>query len=170
MANVVQLQALLLTQLVCLLYTLLFDIQLTLLLLAEFFEINDLYILCTKPPSGVLFQQENSKTSAFKYLEAKVAPVFPIEISIKIKEHSVRWKQVPICPAFSLTVYKVQSLMLTTAVLDLKDDPTTKGQDEHKKYCSMYVQLSQLRSLSGLHLLRKIDMKDLRFRPHNGLV
>ena len=34
----------------------------------------------------------------------------------------------------------------------------------------MYVQLSRLRSLSGLHLLQKIDMNDLEFRPHNDLV
>jgi hypothetical protein len=31
-----------------------------------------------------------------------------------------------------------------TAVLDLKDDPTAKGKDHHKKYYSIYVQLSRL--------------------------
>jgi hypothetical protein len=74
------------------------------------------------------------------------------------------------CPAFSLTDYKVQGSTLTTAVLDLKDDPTTKGQDRHKKYCFTYAQLSRLRSLDGLHLLQKIDMEDLRFRPDNRLL
>ena len=76
------------------------------------------------------------------------------------------------CPAFSLTDYKVQGSTLTTAVLDLKNDPTARGHDKHKKFCSMYVQLqlSQLRSLSGLHLLQKIDMNDLEFRPHDDLV
>jgi len=39
-----------------------------------------------------------------------------------------------------------------------------------KNSCSMYVQLSRLRSLSGLHLLQKIDMNDLEFRPHDDLV
>ena len=34
----------------------------------------------------------------------------------------------------------------------------------------MYVQLLQLRSLSGLHLLQKIDMNDLEFHPHDDLV
>jgi hypothetical protein len=147
-----------------------FDIQLTLKLLAEFFKIDDLHILCTKPPACVLFRQDNSKHLAFKDLEAKVVPVFPIERSITVKGYSVRRKQVPMCPAFSLTDYKVQGLTLTTAVLDLKGDPSGKGQNEHKTFCSMYVQLSRLRSLEGLHLLQEIDMKDLRFRPHNGLV
>src|SRR2546421_7339306 len=131
---------------------------------------DDLYVLCTKPPACVLFQQENSEPPAFKDLEAKVLPVFPIERSIKIKEYSVRRRQVPMCLAFSLTDYKVQGSTLTTAVLDLKNDPTAKGQDRHKKFCSMYIQLSRLRSLSGLHLLQKIDMNDLEFRPHDDLV
>ena len=89
---------------------------------------------------------------------------------IKIKEYSVRWKQVPICPSFSPTDYKVHGLMLTVTVLDLKDDPTAKGQDEHKKYCSIYLQLSWLRSLSGIHLLQKIDMKDLQFHLHDAIM
>jgi hypothetical protein len=74
------------------------------------------------------------------------------------------------CPAFCLTDYKVQGSTLKAAVLDLKDNSTAKGQNEHKKFCSMYVQLSRIQSLNGLHLLQKIDMKDLRFRPHEGLL
>ena len=129
-----------------------------------------MYILCTKPPACVLFRQENSKHPGFEGLEAKVFPVFPIERSIKIKEYSVRRKQVPICPAFCLTDYKVQSLTFTTAVLDLKDDPALKGQDKHRKFCSYYVQLSRLQTRIGVHLLRKIEMKDLQFRPDDRLI
>ena len=131
---------------------------------------DDLYVLCTKLPACVLFWQENSEHPAFEDLKAKVLPVFPIERSIKIKEYSVRRRQVPMCLAFSLTDYKVQGSTLTTAVLDLKNNPTAKGQDRHKKFCSLYVQLSQLRSLNGLHLLQEIDMNDLRYHPHDGLV
>jgi hypothetical protein len=69
-----------------------------------------------------------------------------------------------------MTDYKVQGSTLKTAVLDLKDDPTAKGQDEHKKFCSEYVQLSRLQAGIGLYLLQKIDMNDLRFRPHEGLL
>src|SRR5204863_3813163 len=122
------------------------------------------------PQHAFFFRQENSEHPAFEDLEAKVLPVFPIERSIKIKEYSVRRRQVPICPAFSLTDYKVQGSTLVTAVLDIKNDPTAKGQDGHKKFCSLYVQLSRLRSLKGLHLLQEIDMNDLQYRPHDGLV
>jgi hypothetical protein len=73
-------------------------------------------------------------------------------------------------PAFSLTDYKIQGSTLTTAVLDLKDDPATKRQDHHKKYCSIYVQLSRLQSLNGLYLLQKIDMDDLQFCPDSRLL
>src|SRR5436190_19723106 len=131
---------------------------------------DDLYVLCTKPPACVLFRQENSEHPAFEDLEAKVLPVFPIERSIKIKEYSVRRRQVPICPAFSLTDYKAQGSTLMTAVLDIKNDPTAKGQDGHKKFCPLYVQLSRLRSLKGLHLLQDIDMNDLQYRLHDGIV
>jgi hypothetical protein len=131
---------------------------------------DDLYILCTKPPACVLFQQEKSKSVAFEGLEATVAPVFPEERSISIKGFSVRRRQVPICPAFCLTDYKVQSLTLQTAVLDLKNDSSIKGQGEHKQFFSTNVQLSRPRSLHGLHLLRRIDMSDLRFRPPSHLI
>src|SRR6266516_2553599 len=131
---------------------------------------DDLYILCTKPPACVLFRRENSKHSKFEDLETKVIPVFPLERSITIKGYSVRRKQVPMCPAFSLTDYKVQGSTLTTAVLDLKDDPTAKGQDHHKRYCSKNVQLSRLESLHGLHLLQRINMEDLRFYPDSRML
>ena len=131
---------------------------------------DNLYVLCTKPPTCVLFQQDNPKHTAFEDLEPKVTPVFPITRSIKIKGYSVRRKQVPMCAAFSMTDYKVQGSTLTTAVLDLKNDPTAKGKDEHKKFCSIYVQLSRLQAGIGLYLLQKIDMNDLRFRPHEGLL
>jgi hypothetical protein len=131
---------------------------------------DDLYILCTKPPACVLFQQEHAKGPVFEGLEPKVIPIFPLESSITIKNYSVRRKQVPMCPAFGLTDYKIQGSTLITAILDLKDDPTIKGQSRHKKFCSLYVQLSRLRSLDGLYLLQKIDMRDLQFHPDDGLL
>jgi hypothetical protein len=74
------------------------------------------------------------------------------------------------CPAFCLTDYKVQGSTLVAAILDLKDDSTIRGQDRHRKYCSMYVQLSRLRSSKGLHLLQKLDTQDLRFEPDPRLL
>lgn len=131
---------------------------------------DDLYILCTKPPACVLFQRENLGHVQFEGLDANIIPVFPLERSITVKGYSVRRRQVPMCPAFSLTDYKIQGSTLTAAVLDLRHDPSARGQDAHKKYCSNYVQLSRLRSLEGLHLLQSITMEDLQFRPDERLL
>jgi hypothetical protein len=96
---------------------------------------DNLYILCIKPPACVLFYQQRSKNSIFEDLEAKLISVLLLGRSITIKGYSVQRKQIPICPAFSLTDYKVQGSTLISVILDLKDDPTAKGQDHHKKYC-----------------------------------
>ena len=75
--------------------------QLTIPTIADFFEIDDLYLLCTKPPVSVLFQRQKVKHSKFDDLDAKSIPVFPLERSITVKKFSVRRKQVPMCPALS---------------------------------------------------------------------
>ncbi|OKO94694.1 ATP-dependent DNA helicase pfh1 [Penicillium subrubescens] len=137
---------------------------------AEFFQIDDLYIMCTKPPACILFKPDRPKPTAFQDLEPSILPVFPLERSITLKGYSVRRKQVPMCPAYCLTDYKVQGSTLVAAILDLKDDPTIRGQDRHRKYCSTYVQLSRLRSSKGLHLLQEVDMEDLRFGPDPRLL
>ncbi len=108
--------------------------------------------------------------SKFDNLDTKIDPVFPLERCITIKEHSVRRRRMPMCPAFSPTDYTVQDSTLTAAVLDLEDNSSAKGQDGHKKYWSIYVQLSRLQSLDGLHILQSIDMEDLRFRPDDRLL
>lgn len=137
---------------------------------AEFYEIDNLYILCTKPPACVLFKQKKSTTSVFEGLAPAIVPVFPLERSITLKGYSVRRKQVPMSPAFCLTDYKVQGSTLKCAILDLKDDPTIRGRGRHQKYCSTYVQLFRLRSCQGLRLLQKIEMKDLQFQPDPRLL
>jgi hypothetical protein len=121
--------------------------------------------MCTKPPASILFKHNKPKQATFDGLDPSVMPVFPVERSITLKGYSVRRKQVPMCPAFCLTDYKVQGLTLTSAILDLKDDPSIRGLDRHRKFCSTYVQLSRLRSSKGLHLLQRLDMKDLQFGP-----
>jgi hypothetical protein len=116
------------------------------MLLAKLFEIGDLYIMCTKPPACVLFKPNKPKPVTFEGLEPPIMPVFPVERSITLKGCSVRRKQVPMSPAFCLTDYKVQGSTLTSVILDLKDDPTNRGQDRHRKLCSIYAQLSRLQS------------------------
>jgi hypothetical protein len=103
-------------------------------------------------------------------LEDNVVPIFPLERSIPIKGYSVRRKQVPVCPAFCLTDYKVQGSTLSSAILDLKTRSNVRGQDHHKRFCSLYVQLSRLQSLDGLYLLQRIEMTDLRYAPDPQLL
>jgi len=71
--------------------------HLTLLQLAEFYEMDDLYILCTKPPAYNLVKPHRSKLSEFEDVDATVMPVFPLERSITLKGYSVRRRQVPMC-------------------------------------------------------------------------
>ena len=127
-------------------------------------------MFCTKPPACILLRLNRPQSAEFDNLELSTMPVFPLERSIPMKGFSVRRKQIPICPAFCLTDYKVQGSTLTEAVLDLKNDPTRRGWDAHRKYCSIYVQLSRLRSFNGLHLLQKISKEDIEFAPDPRLL
>jgi hypothetical protein len=138
--------------------------------LADFYKIDELNTACTKPPVCILFKHDRQKVSAFEDLDPSIMPVFPLQRSIAVKGYSVRRKQVPMCPGFCLTDYKVQGSTLTTAILDLKNDPTIRGRDRHQKFCSLYVQLSRLQSSKGLYLLQKLDMADIQFGPDPRLL
>lgn len=131
---------------------------------------DDLTVFCSKPPACVMFRPDNPKHPGFEGLDHDVFPIFPVERSIQVDGFSIRRKQVPMCPAFCLTDYKVQSKTLSKAIVDIKDDGHTRGQDSHKKFCSRYVQLSRPTSWNGLHLLRRIEAKDIAFRPHPDLM
>lgn len=104
------------------------------------------------------------------HFEAGALPIFPLEMSISVKGYSVRRKQIPICPAFCLTDYKIQGATLNSAILNLKNDSKNRRHDSHRNYCSTYVQLSRLRSLSGLYLLQPISMSDIEHRPDPHLL
>ncbi|PVH68539.1 hypothetical protein DL98DRAFT_214029 [Cadophora sp. DSE1049] len=116
---------------------------------------------------SILFRREQLKHSKFEDLEAKVITVFPPERSITIKRYSMRRRQVPMCPAFSLTDFKVQKSTLTTAVVDLKGDPQPEDKiairNSAQHMCSYSYR--DFRSSEGLHLLQRIDKEDLRFGP-----
>jgi hypothetical protein len=101
-------------------------------------------MFCTKPPACLLVKLNRPQSAEFDNLEPSTTPVFPLERSVSLKGFSIRRKQVPMCPAFCLTDYKVQGSTLTEAMLDLKNDPTRRGWDAHRKFCSTCVQLSRL--------------------------
>jgi hypothetical protein len=137
---------------------------------AKFHKLDDLQILCTKPPACLLFKPNRPKAIQFHSLSQDILPIFPLETSVTIKGYSVQQKQVPICPAFCLTDYKVQGATLPSTILDLKDNHKNRTGDSHRKYCSIYVQLSQLQSLEGLHILQPLKMTDLQHRPDPQLL
>jgi len=56
----------------------------------------------------------------------------------------------------------VQGLTLDQAILDMKAEPRRTS---HEKCTSNYVLTGRLRTAADIHLLQKIDMSDLRFRP-----
>ena len=89
----------------------------------------------------ILFQSEKFKNTVFKNFEIKIILIFLIKKSITIKKYFVQKKQISMCSAFSLTNHKMQDLTLLIAIFDLKNDLTIKNQDEHMKFCFLYVQL-----------------------------
>ena len=138
--------------------------------IAQFFLIDELHVLCMKPPRCVLFHPFQPRPSSFHGLEDGIVPVFPIQRSITIKNYSLRRKQVPMCAAFGLTDYKAQGQTFSEGVVDLRRDSKGKDGDSHRNFCSVYVQLSRFTTLQGLHLLEDIRPSDVSFKPHKDLV
>ena len=54
--------------------------------LADFFEVDDLYVMCTKPPACVLFKPDDSRIpdSGFQGLDGSIMPIFPLKKSERI--------------------------------------------------------------------------------------
>lgn len=75
----------------------------------------------------------------------------------------------PITLGFALTDYNVQGAIFDSAVVDLKRQSKVSAATGHKRFCSTYVQLSRLRSFSGLGLLQPIDISDIDNQPHSDL-
>ena len=136
-------------------------------LLADFFEIDDLYVMCTKPPACVLFKYDTPRFTGFDGLDHSITPIFPFEKSIFWKGYSIRRRQVPLCPAFCLTQYKVQGLSLKIAVLDMKAEPRRTN---HERYTSNNVLLGRLETSKGVYLLQRIEMSDLLYKPDPRLL
>jgi hypothetical protein len=134
---------------------------------ADFLEIDATHVMCTKPPACVLFKPDTCRASTFEDLDPAITPIFPFEKSISWKGYSIRRRQAPMCPAFCLTQYKVQGLSLKNAILQLNAEPR---RTEHEKCTSNYVQLGRLETSEGVHLLEKIEMSDLLFKPDPRLL
>jgi hypothetical protein len=118
-------------------YFLSFSISLTFVIASAIFRLVTTPLCAQNPQSASC---SDPKTQIF-YLSGPRYRLSPIERSIRIKNYSVRCRQVSVCPAFCLTDYKVQGKTLSKAILDLRNHSLSKGQDDHRKYCSAYAQV-----------------------------
>ena len=76
-------------------------------------------------------------------------------------------------PAWAVTDYKVQGGTYDAVTLDLhRQNVCSSGRDgfSHKRYCSVYVQLTRVRSLQDLSLLQRVILADLNAKPDRLLV
>ena len=95
-------------------------------------------------------------------LEDKQFPVLQDTVKMSFKhpytgkQLTVSRTQVPVQPAFSLTVYKAQGQTFQRVVIDLQGCTGTEAP---------YVMLSRATSLEGILILRPFDEKKIRCRP-----
>lgn len=112
----------------------------------------------------------------FPELNQTTLPIFPIitDVEIPIKGNQqmnivAKRTQIPITPAWALTEYKIQGSTYSNATLDLHR-ASQKGTTSHGRYCSVYVQLSRVRSLAGVSLLEPVTLHDLSGKPEKLLI
>ena len=93
--------------------------------------------------------------------------IFSLTSNLIIKDTSIQRIQISLISAFVIIEYKAQSCTYDCAVLNLKIKSRRDDDSRHQKYCSLYVQLSRLRSLRELHLLESIFMNDIKYESHD---
>lgn len=79
-----------------------------------------------------------------KLMDGKDVNVEPYKLKINNKRKCAVRKQIPIIPAFAITIHKSQGLTLDCAVIDLNNRTFCGGQG--------YVALSRVKNLQGLYL------------------
>jgi len=102
---------------------------------------------------------------------SKATPIFCLSGPVKIGNLSVTRHQAPITPAWAITDYKVQGTTYDAVTLDLhRKSTSSKDGPSHKRYCSVYVQLTRVRSLQDLSLLQPITLNDVNAKPDKRLI
>ena len=111
----------------------------------------------------VIVELEDVTAKPLRGLQPNHIPIFPQEGSFQVKSNirnrkgerkkvSVKRKQFPIVPRFSVTGHKSQGQTLTKAIIDLVPNPKNKGRQEEVSF--PYVPLSRVRRLEDLTILR----------------
>lgn len=142
------------------------------LIIAEICRLDSLYTLCTHPPTCVLFEPYGQTNIIFPGLAPNVIPVFGTNnsVTVRVQNMSISRHQIPLTPAWAITDYKVQGSTCEAVILDLHHQVGNKNTSSHKRYCSIYVQLSRVKSLENVSLLRPISIHDVSSKPHDLLL
>ena len=111
----------------------------------------------------VIVELDDVSLKPLRGLQPNQVPIFPQEGQFQIllkslnskgerKKITVRRKQFPIVPRFSITGHKSQGQTLQTAIVDLVPNPTFRGPVD---VSAPYVPLSRVRALENLTILRE---------------
>ncbi len=137
--------------------------------LASYTRLDDNTLLNSYPPTCILLHTESALMMPFPNLPHNVYPVFPVKSTVTAKETRFNRKQIGISPRFAYTEYKVQGATFKSATLDLQRKTIKKTTENHKQFCSIYVQLSKIQSLEEVSLLESISFDDINNQPHHEL-
>jgi PIF1-like helicase len=141
---------------------------------SDVFDLNDRYVLCSRPPACVIVEYDEPTGLSFPGLAPNQHPFFPRKYSSTIKDLTtkqqvrVRRTQVPLTPAFATTDYKAQGANLEELETSLAFSKLKRGSD-HYKWTSLNLQLRRLTSFAGLCLREEITMKDVQYKPDKQL-
>ena len=76
------------------------------------------------------------------------------------------YTQIPMIPAYAITIHKAQGITLDTAILDLLNADGKKA--DVRAAGQVYVGLSRIKTLNGLYLTRKLDYEDFIVDDRNS--
>ncbi len=142
---------------------------LLIIILGSYTRLDNNTLLSSRPPICILLHTESALIVPFLNLPCNVYPVFPIKSSVTAKGATFKKKQIGITPGFTYIEYKVQGAMFKSATLDLRQRTVKRTTENHKQFCSTYVQLSRLQSLEGVSFLEPISLENINNQPHHQL-
>ena len=102
----------------------------------------------------VLIRPAHDHNLSFSNVPDGLVPIFPVQMSGQtpnIPGLSFYRHQVPLTLGFAFTDYKSQGSTFDRLILDLLFNKQ-RGVDKHSKWTSINVQLSRVKSLSGVWL------------------
>ncbi len=118
--------------------------------LASYTRLDDNTLLSSHPPTYILLHTESALMIPFPNLPCNVYPVFPVKSTVTAKRTRLNKKQIGISPGFTYIEYKVQGATFKSAILNLQHKTIKLTAKSHKRFCSIYVQLSRVQSLKGV--------------------